>query len=129
MLEPGLSHEKTITVTDDVAIHFLGPEVTPGLSTPATIMQLEMTAHDAVQPHLAPGQNTVGVVVNVAHLAATPVGMKVTFRATLTKVEDRRLTFSVEAHDEKEKIAEGTHQRFIIDVARFAARLKAKAGR
>ncbi len=128
MLQPGISLETTMTVSEDVAIHFLGPGVTPALSTPATIMRLEITAHDAVQPHLEPGQNTVGVVVNVAHLAATPIGMKVRFKATLTAVEDRKLTFAVEAYDEKEKIAEGTHERFIIDVARFAARLKAKAG-
>ncbi len=127
MLEPGISHETTIVVTDEVSIHFLGAGVTPGLSTPAMIMRLEMTARDAVLPHLGAGQDTVGVLVNVSHLAATPVGMKATFRARLTAVEGRRLTFAVEAHDEKEKISEGAHQRFIIDVARFAARLKAKA--
>jgi predicted thioesterase len=90
------------------------------------IMQLEITARDAVLPLLEPGQDTVGVLVSVSHLAATPVGMKATFRATLTVVEGRRLTFAVEAHDEKEKIAEGIHERFIVDVARFAERLKKK---
>jgi len=128
MLEPGVSHQITRVVSAGEAIHFLGPGVTPALATPSMIMWLEITAHDAVKPLLDPGQDTVGIHVNVSHLAATPVGMKVTFRATLTAVEKRSLTFAVEAHDEKDKIAEGTHQRFIIDVARYAAGLQAKAG-
>ena len=128
MLQPGVSHETTKFVSPDEAIHFLGSAVTPALSTPAMIMNLEITARDAVLPHLAPGQDTVGVIVNVSHLAATPLGMQVRFRATLTEIDRRRLTFAVEAYDEKEKIAEGTHQRFIIDVARYAERLKTKMG-
>jgi len=128
MLAPGVSHQSTKTVTLDDAIHFLGDAVTPALSTPAMIMNLEITARDAALPHLEPGQDTVGTVVNVAHLSATPLGMKVTYRATLTEIDRRRLTFAVEAFDEKDKIAEGTHQRFIIDVKRYAERLKAKMG-
>jgi predicted thioesterase len=128
MLQPGVSHETVKTVTREDAIHFLGDGVTPALSTPAMIMNLEITARDAALPHLEPGQDTVGIVVHVSHLAATPVGMKVTYRATLTEIDRRRLTFAVEAYDEKDKIAEGTHQRFIIDVARYAERLKAKIG-
>ena len=126
MLQPGVSHETVKSVILEDAIHFLGSAVTPALSTPAMIMNLEITARDAVLPHLEPGQDTVGVVVNVSHLAATPLGMKVTYRATLQEIDRRRLTFTVEAFDEKDKIAEGTHQRFIIDVARYAERLKAK---
>jgi len=129
MLQPGLSHETTLVVSEADSIHFLGGSVTPALSTPSMILNLEITARNAVLPLLGPGEDTVGVLVNVSHLAATPVGMKVTFRATLTGVDNRRLTFAVEAHDEEEKIAEGTHQRFRIDVARYAARLNAKAGR
>jgi len=126
MLQPGVSHETVKTVIRDDAIHFLGPQITPALSTPAMIMNLEITARDAVLPHLEPGQDTVGTIVNVSHLAATPLGMKVTYRAVLKEIDRRRLTFDVEAFDEKDKIAEGTHQRFIIDVARYAERLKTK---
>ena len=126
MLQPGVSHEKTLVVSNAEAIHFLGDAV-PALATPSMIMWLEMTARDAVLPLLEPGQDTVGVHVNVSHLAATPLGMKVTFRVTLTEIDRRRLTFAVEAHDEREKISEGTHQRFIIDVARYAERLNAKS--
>ena len=114
-------------VSDAEAIHFLGKEVTPALSTPSMILGLEITARDAVLPLLEPGQDTVGTHVNVSHLAATPLGMKVIFRATLKTVDRRRLTFAVEAYDEKDKIAEGTHERFIVDVARYAERLNAKA--
>jgi predicted thioesterase len=128
MLQTGVSHETVRTVTREDAIHFLGDGVTPALSTPAMIMNLEITARDAALPHLEPGQDTVGTVVHVSHLAATPVGMKVTYRATLQEIDRRRLTFAVEAYDEKDKIAEGTHQRFVIDVARYAERLKAKLG-
>ena len=126
MLQPGVSHEKTMVVSEAEAIHFLGRAVKPALSTPAMILWLEITARDTVLPLLEPGQDTVGTRVNVAHLAATPVGMKVTCRATLTAVDRRRLTFAVEAYDEKEKIGEGIHERFVIDVARYAERLKAK---
>ena len=128
MLQAGVSHEIVKTVVLEDAIHFLGSAVMPALSTPAMIMNLEITARDAVLPHLEAGQDTVGTVVRVSHLAATPLGMKVTYRAVLQEIDRRRLTFTVEAYDEKDKIAEGTHQRFIIDVARYAERLKAKMG-
>ena len=127
MVEPGISHERKLVVTEAEAIHFLGRGDARALSTPSMIMHMEITARDAVLPFLEPGQDTVGTKVDVAHLAATPLGMKITFRATLKAVDRRRLTFAVEAHDEREKIGEGTHERFIIDVARYAERLKEKA--
>ena len=68
----------------------------------------------------------MGTHVNVAHLAAAPMGMTVTFRAEVTGVSDRRVQFRVEAWDEKEKIGEGTHERAIINVAKFATRLAQK---
>ena len=117
-----------MVVSDAEAIHFLGDKVKPALATPSMILWMEITARDAVLPLLEPGQDTVGTHVNVSHLAATPVGMRVIFRATLKEIDRRRLTFAVEAHDEKEKIGEGTHERFIIDVARYAERLIAKFG-
>ncbi|MGH9659350.1 MAG: thioesterase family protein, partial [Bryobacteraceae bacterium] len=69
----------------------------------------------------------VGTQVNVAHLAATPMGMNVTFRSEVTAVEGRRVSFKVEAFDEREKIAEGTHDRAIINIAKFASRVQLKA--
>jgi predicted thioesterase len=64
--------------------------------------------------------------VNIRHLAATPVGLKLTARSTLTEVDGRRLVFAVEAYDDKEKVGEGVHERFIIDTERFLGRVEAK---
>ena len=122
----GTWHEEKLVVTPDVAIDFMGVKDARVLSTPNMILGLERTSRDAVLPLLDPGYDTVGTHVNVYHLAATPVGMTVTFRTEVTSVEDRRVNFRVEAFDEKEKIAEGTHQRFIVNVARFAARVQEK---
>ena len=122
----GTRHEEKLTVTTDVAIDFMGVKDARVLSTPNMILGLERTSRNAVLPLLDPGYDTVGTHVNVYHLAATPVGMTVTFRTEVTSVEDRRVNFKLEAFDEKEKIAEGTHQRFIVNVARFAARVQEK---
>ena len=105
----------------------MGLEGARVLSTPNMILGLERASRNAVLPMLDPGYDTVGTHVDVYHLAATPVGMTVTFRTEITSVDDRRVNFKVEAFDEKEKIAEGTHQRFIVNAARFAARVQEKA--
>lgn len=125
----GTKREEKLLVTSEVAIDFLGVETARVLSTPHLIGHLEMTARNAVKPLLEPGHDTVGTHVNVAHLAATPMGMSVTFRAEVTSVEDRRVNFKVEAFDEKDKIAEGTHQRAIVNIAKFATRVAAKAAK
>ena len=122
----GTRHEEKLVVTPDVAIDFMGVKDARVLSTPNMILGLERTSRNAVLPLLDPGHDTVGTHVNVYHLAATPVGMTVTFRTEVISVEDRRVNFKVEAFDEKEKIAEGTHQRFVVNVARFAARVQEK---
>jgi fluoroacetyl-CoA thioesterase len=122
----GTRGRHTILVTSDVAIDFLGLDGPRVLSTPQMIGKMEMTCRNAVLPMLDPGYDTVGTQVNVAHLAAAPMGMSVTFTAEVTAVIDRRVQFRVEAHDEKEKIGEGTHERAIINVAKFATRLAQK---
>ena len=88
---------------------------------------LERTAHLLLLPHLAPGQSSVGTLVNMRHLAATPVGMQVRFRAEVLEADRRRVKFKIEAWDAVEKIAEGEHERFIIDEAKFIARLEEKS--
>jgi fluoroacetyl-CoA thioesterase len=75
---------------------------------------------------LEPGKDSLGTIVNVKHLAAAPMGSRVTFRSRLAAVDGRRVTFEVEAFDPVEKIGEGTHERFIITVANFAEKMKAK---
>src|SRR5262252_2472195 len=125
----GTTREEKLLVTSEVAIDFLGMENARVLGTPHLIGHLEMTARNSVKPLLEAGHDTVGTHVDVKHLAATPMGMNVTFHSEVISVEDRRINFKVEAFDEKEKIAEGTHQRAIINVARFATRLAAKWGK
>lgn len=126
LIPVGATGEHNVLVTTEIAVDFMGMEEARVLGTPFMIMLMEMTSRDAVKPFLDPGFDTVGTVVNVSHLAATPMGMSVTFRAEVIAVEDRKIRFKVEAFDEKEKIGEGVHERFVINVARFASRVQAK---
>jgi predicted thioesterase len=123
----GTKGEEKLLVTSEVAIDFLGVENARVLATPHLIGNLEMTARNSVKPLLDPGHDTVGTQVTVSHLAATPMGMNVIFRSEVIAVTDRRVTFKVEAFDEKDKIAEGTHERGIVNIAKFATRVAAKA--
>jgi len=122
----GAKLERHVQVTDEYAISFLGREDARVLATPWLIAHLEWAARDAVKPYLSDGQDTVGTQVNVAHLAATPLGMHARFYAEVTAVTDRRVTYRVEAWDDKEKIGEGTHERAIINIDRFAERVRSK---
>ena len=119
--------EKTFTVTDDLAVHFLGSEVTPALSTPGLVLWMELTSRENVASLLKEGEDTVGVSVSIKHLAPTPVGMKVRVVSRLMNVEGRIYSFEVEAYDEVEKIGEATHTRASVTVAKFASRIKAKS--
>jgi predicted thioesterase len=118
-----------VLVNNENAINFLGMEEARVLGTPYLIAYMEMTSRNLVKDHLEPGQDTVGTHVDVRHLAASPLGMPVRFRAEVIHVEDRRIRFRVEAFDEREKIGEGTHERAVIHVARFASRLQNKIAR
>ena len=95
-------------------------------ATPALVGLMESAAVAAVEPHLLPGETTVGTVVNVRHLAATPPGMEVWAEAVLREVEGRRMLFDVSAYDEREKIGEGVHERFVILRERFMAKALGK---
>lgn len=125
-IEPGLTGEHTTPVTDAIAIHFLGDDSARVLATPFLIMLLEMTCRNSIKPYLEDGYDSVGTEVSIRHLGATPLGMKVTCRSEVTGVDGRRVRFRVEASDEREKVAEGTHERFVVNVARFAERVRAK---
>jgi len=118
----GLKGEHKRVVSSDIAINFLGLEGARVLATPAMIMLLEMTCRDSIVPLLETGYDSVGTEVNVRHLAATPMGMEVTFTSEVIAVEDRRVKFKVTAFDSKEPVADGTHERFIVNVERFAKR-------
>jgi fluoroacetyl-CoA thioesterase len=99
-------------------------------ATPYVVGLLEDAAGAVMRPHYPPGGGSVGTMVEMKHLAATPVGMKVRAKATLLESDGKRYLFSVEAWDEKEKIAEGRHERFVVaDMERFLARaMKKSAG-
>lgn len=126
MVPVGVTRVETQKVTSEIAIDFLGIAGARVLSTPNLILGLERTSRNLVLPLLDAGYDTLGTHVNVYHLAATPMGMTATFRAEVTSVEERRVNFKVEAFDEKQKIAEGTHQRAIVNVERFTAKMQEK---
>ncbi len=129
-LQAGMTFEKTITVTDDLsAKHLAGQGGIAVFSTPELVRFVEICALEGMRPFLAEGQETVGTRVDIRHLAATPVGMRVTAKCTLTEVDRRRLGFTFEVHDELDKIGEGTHERFIIDREKQQQRLQEKLTR
>ena len=122
----GLRLEHSTIVTADLAVNFLGLESARILGTPFMIMLMEITSRNCVKRHLPEGFDTVGTLVNVKHLAATPLGAKVRFTSELIGISGKRVMFKVEAFDEEEKIGEGEHERAVIDVARFAQRVSRK---
>jgi fluoroacetyl-CoA thioesterase len=128
-LEPGMAAMVTIVVgPSDTAAAFASGAVEV-LATPRLIGLLEEASALAIQPALAEEQTSVGVRVDMRHLAPTPVGMRVTASAELLEVDERRLRFRIQAHDEREQVAEGTHERAIINRARFLERVRQKAGK
>jgi fluoroacetyl-CoA thioesterase len=132
-LQVGMIFEKTMTVTESLAArHLEGAREGEGvrvLSTPEMVRFVEICALEGVREFLQPGQETVGTRVDIRHLAATPVGMRVTARCTLTEIDRRRLTFRFEVQDELDKVGEGTHERFIVDLEKQQVRLKDKVNR
>jgi len=125
-LSLGVKGENRVLVTGENAISFLGIEGARVLSTPHMIGYMEYTCRNTVLPLLEEGYDTVGTHVDVKHLAAAPIGTEVRFQAVIIGIGERRVRFRVEAWDDREKIGEGTHERGIVNVARFAARLAEK---
>jgi fluoroacetyl-CoA thioesterase len=122
-LAVGLRGVATATVTDANTASSLGSGDVPVFGTPALVALMEAAAVQALAGHLAPEETSVGTWLDVAHLAATPVGSNVRAEAELVAVEGRKLTFAVAAHDDRQKIAEGRHQRMRLVRDRFLARL------
>ncbi|MHB8192894.1 MAG: thioesterase family protein [Bellilinea sp.] len=126
-LVPGLTNQIIITVSEQETARAAGGEhLPPVFSTPRLVSYLEKTAHESIFPLLDEGKTSVGTIVNIRHLAATPVGMQIRFQSELIAINGQRLTFKVEAWDEVEQIADGEHERFIIDQTRFQRRLNEK---
>jgi fluoroacetyl-CoA thioesterase len=125
-LKPGMVNEETLVVGEEHTAVHLGSGGVKVLATPIMVALMEAAARNLVDPKLDPGQMSVGTGLNIQHLAATPLGMRVTARAELTGVEGRKLTFKVEAFDEREKVGEGGHTRAVINLDRFWDKLQTK---
>jgi fluoroacetyl-CoA thioesterase len=124
---PGLVGEAEMVVSEEDTARHLGSGHVDVFATPAMIRLMERAGVAAVDHLLPEGRRTVGVHLDVKHLAATPLGMTVRARAELLEVEGRKLTFKVEAFDDREKVGEGTHRRMTIDLEKFNERVERKA--
>jgi fluoroacetyl-CoA thioesterase len=132
-LIPGLTHQYKYPVPENKTVPFLYPEAPEFQQMPRVLATgfmvglFEWTCIQAVNPHIDwPREQTVGVGVQFSHLAATPPGLTVTVDVRLEEVEGRKLVFSIVADDGIDKISEGTHERFIIDAAKFNAKVADK---
>jgi len=122
-LRIGMTGDATTTVVHENTAAAVGAGGVEVFATPMMIALMENAAWRAVAEALDEGDVTVGTVVNVLHLAATPIGQQVRAVAELAQIDGRRLVFKVEAYDEQRKIGEGTHERFIVNLERFLKRL------
>jgi predicted thioesterase len=127
-LRPGLTGTAELVVAEAHTAPHVGSGVVHVLATPVMVNLMEAAALDAAERHLAPGHQSLGTHLDVRHIAATPVGMRVQARAELVAIEGRNLHFRVEARDERELIGDGTHVRVVVNVARFDQRVQAKVG-
>ena len=126
MIEKGITGHLEEVVTPEMSAARVGSGLVDVLATPMMISLIERTCNESVLPYLDEGQGTVGTLVNVAHTAATPIGMRVWCDSELVEIDRRRLVFKVKAFDQCGPIGEGTHERFIIDTAKFIEKVKAK---
>ena len=129
-IQVGMSGEVEEVVTQQLTAEALGNKGVKVYATPYVICLMENAAQAAMLSHLPPGAGTVGTLVEMKHLAPTPLGMKVRARATLLETDGKRFLFHVEAWDEVEKIADGTHERFVVpNLEKFLERAMKKGAR
>jgi fluoroacetyl-CoA thioesterase len=124
----GTAGELTFTVEPKHTIEFADANMPAVLSTPNLIGLLERTARQSLLPHLDDNERSVGIEIELRHLAPTPVGKSVTCTTRVIRAEGREVAFHVEARDDHEVIARGSHRRHIIRVDRFAKRVREKGG-
>lgn len=128
MLELHIKGTAALTVTDEVTAATVGSGMLPVFATPSMIALIEKAAAESVASDLEPGMTTVGTKLDIAHTAATPVGMAVRAETELSEIDGRRLVFTVRAFDEVGEIGSGTHERFIVNAEKFLAKTNAKKG-
>lgn len=126
-IQVGLTAEVQQVVTQELTADALGNTGVKVFATPYVVCLMENAAQAAIAPHLSPGAGTVGTTVEMKHLAATPLGMKVRAKATLIETDGKRCLFQVDVFDDVEKVAEGRHERFIVpNLEKFLARAMTK---
>lgn len=125
-LVTGIQSITKLAVDRDRTIDFMGEEARV-YATPMLVRDIEMACRELLLAHLDPGEDSVGTRVEIDHIAATLMGMSVTITVKLVELNGRAVTFGIEAHDSLEAICRGRHSRFIVDVAKTAQRLAAKA--
>lgn len=126
-LEPGMEGHASLTVEEAHTAPRIGSGKVHVLATPVMINLMEAAALAAVEDLLPEGRQSLGTRIDVSHVAATPVGMAVRATAVVTHVDGNHITFRVAAHDEQDLIGEGIHERIVVNVARFDARVSQKA--
>lgn len=119
MLTLNIKGNAELLVDENYSAKTMGSGTLEVFATPAMIALMEKTAWKSVQDHLDEGQGTVGIALDVKHVAATPLGMKVCCESQLIQIDGKKLTFSVKAYDEVGLIGEGTHERFIVMNEKF----------
>lgn len=124
----GMTHEKVLQTGPEHSARHFYPDLPDVFGTPFLVGLFEGVSAELMAPHLAPGEQSVGISMNLKHLAPTPLGMEVRAKTEVTQVEGRKLTFKLEAFDEKEKIGEAVHERFIINVEKFNQKVAGKRG-
>lgn len=126
MLTIGIKGREEVIVTEENTAKAMGSGTLDVFATPAMTALMEMTAWKSVAPFLEDGDGTVGTLLQITHDAPTPLGMKVFCESELLEIDGRRLVFHVAAFDEKGKIGEGRHERFVINNEKFAAKAEKK---
>ena len=128
-LHPGLAGRTELVVREEHTAPRVGSGAIHVLATPVMINLFEAASLAAVERLLPPGHQSLGTVLDIRHIAATPVGMRVRASAVVEKIEGRTVFFRVEAHDERELIGDGRHERVVVNVARFDERVQRKLSR
>jgi predicted thioesterase len=126
LVKPGSSGKAMLQVAEEHTAPRVGSGKVHVLATPVMINLIEAAALEALDKHLPPGYQSLGTLLNVRHIAATPVGMRVVAEVVISRVENRTVYFSVRAQDEKEIIGDGTHERVVVNVAKFDERVRRK---
>ena len=127
-LETGICGEQSVRVSAENTAKTMGSGTLEVFATPALVALAEKTCWMSLADALGEGNGSVGTKLELEHTAPTPVGMTVTCESELVAVEGRKLTFKVALHDEKGPVGGGTHERFFINNAKFAAKAEAKKG-